>query len=106
MFSQMKGSLENLSSKAPAFYSQLFLVEKASRGWRPVLYLTPLNEYVMQTKVRMEVATSVLASIRKGARIHVKVLAMKVDPVALFTKGPSHRTGPSNPMPAGQKWPV
>ena len=43
-----------------------FPVEKASGGWRPVIDLSPLNEFVRQTPFRMETASSVLLSVREG----------------------------------------
>ena len=37
----MKGALEIVPDLDPGFYSRLFLVEKASGGWRPVIDLSP-----------------------------------------------------------------
>ena len=61
-----KGALERVSDPGPGFYSRLFLVEKASGGWRPVIDLSPFNEFVQQTPFKMETAASVLLSARKG----------------------------------------
>ena len=61
-----KGALERVSEPGPGFYSHLFLMEKASGGWRPVIDLSPFNEFVQQTPFKMETATSVLLSVRKG----------------------------------------
>ena len=61
-----KGALERVHDPGPGFYSRLFLVEKASRGWRPVIDLSPLNEFVRQTPLKMETASSVLLSVREG----------------------------------------
>ena len=44
----------------------LFLVEKATGGWRPIIDLSALNGFVTLTKFRMETVASVLGSIRKG----------------------------------------
>ena len=38
-----KGALEIARDLGPGFYSRLFLVEKASGGWRPVIDLSHLN---------------------------------------------------------------
>ena len=61
-----KGALEIVENQSPGFYSRIFLVEKASGGWRPVIDLSPLNKFVSQTKFKMETIASVLASIREG----------------------------------------
>ena len=61
-----KGALERVDNPGPGFYSRLFLVEKASGGWRPVIDLSPLNEFVRQTPFKMETASSVLLSVKEG----------------------------------------
>ena len=61
-----KGVLEIVSDPDPGFYSRLFLVEKSSGGWRPVIDLLPLNEFVHQTPFRMETPNSVLLAVRKN----------------------------------------
>ena len=61
-----KGAVEVVTDRSPGFYSRLFLVEKASGGWRPVIDLSPLNRFVRQTRFKMETARSVLASIREN----------------------------------------
>ena len=50
----------------PGFYSRFFLVEKASGGWRPVIDLSHLNNFVQLTSFKMETVTSVLLSVREG----------------------------------------
>ena len=60
-----KGVLETVSDPDPGFYSRLFLVEKSSGGWRPVIDLSPLNEFIQQTPFRMETPNSVLLPVRK-----------------------------------------
>ena len=45
----LKGALEIVPDPGPDFYSRLFLVEKTSGGWRPVINLSPLNEFVRST---------------------------------------------------------
>ena len=42
-----KDALEIVLDPGPSFYSRLFLVEKATRGWRPVIDLSHLNEFVL-----------------------------------------------------------
>ena len=55
-----KGVLEIIPELDPGFHSRLFLVEKSSGGWRPVIDLSPLNQF------RMESPSSVLLAVRKG----------------------------------------
>ena len=54
-----KGALEIARDPCPGFYSRLFLVEKASGGWRPVIDLSHLNEFVQLTPFKMETVASV-----------------------------------------------
>ena len=61
-----KGVLEIVPEPDPGFYSRLFLVEKSSGGWRPVIDLSPLNQFVHQTPFRMETPSLVLLAVRKG----------------------------------------
>ena len=61
-----KGALEIARDPGPGFYSRLFLVEKASGGWRPVNDLSHLNEFVQLTPFKMETVASVLLSVREG----------------------------------------
>ena len=51
-----KGALEIARDPGPGFYSRLFLVEKASGGWRPVIDLSHLNNFVQLTSFKMETA--------------------------------------------------
>ena len=61
-----KGALEIARDPGPGFYSRLFLVEKASGDWRPVIDLSHLNEFVHLTRLKMETVASVLLSVREG----------------------------------------
>ena len=61
-----KGALEIAQDPGPGFYSRLFLVEKASGGWRPVIDLSHLNEFIQLTRFKMETVASVLLSVREG----------------------------------------
>ena len=60
-----KGTLEIARDPGPGLYSRLFLVEKASGGWRPVIDLSHLNDFVQLTSFKMETVTSVLLSVRE-----------------------------------------
>ena len=59
-----KGALEIARDPGTGFYSRLFLVEKASGGWRPMIDLSHLNEFVQLTRFKMETVASVLLSVR------------------------------------------
>ena len=60
-----KGALEIARDPGTGFYSHFFL-EKASGGWRPVIDLSHLNEFVQLTRFKMETVASVLLSVREG----------------------------------------
>ena len=61
-----KGALEIARDPGPGFYSRLFLVEKVTGGWRPVIDLSHLNDFVQLTPFKMETVASVLLSVREG----------------------------------------
>ena len=60
-----KGAVE-LAPQSPGFYSRLFLVQKASGSWRPIIDLSTLNDYITSSHFHMETPQSVLRSIRPG----------------------------------------
>ena len=60
-----KGALGIARDPGPGFYSRLFLVEKATGGWRPVIDLSHLNDFVQLTSFKMETVASVLLSVRE-----------------------------------------
>ena len=60
-----KGAVEPASS-TPGFYSRIFVVPKASGGFRPVLDLSTLNTYVRTYNFRMETPQSILDAVRQG----------------------------------------
>ena len=61
-----KDALEIVLDLGPGFYSFLFLVEKVTRGWRPIIDLSHLNEFVLQTPFKMETVAFVLLSVQEG----------------------------------------
>ena len=61
-----KGALEIARDPGPGFYSRLFLVEKATGGWRLVIDLSHLNDFVQLTSFKMETVASVLLYVREG----------------------------------------
>ena len=62
----VKNAIEEVSGQEPGYYNRLFLVQKASGAWRPVLDVSKLNKYVTKTKFSMETIQSVLSSIQQG----------------------------------------
>ena len=56
----------------PGFYSRLFVVPKASGGWRPVIDLSALNRYLKIPSFRMETHMSILAAL-EGSRYAASV---------------------------------
>ena len=61
-----KGALKIVDQPGLGLYSHLFLVEKVTEGWRPVIHLSALDGYFMLTKFKMETVASILGSARKG----------------------------------------
>ena len=61
-----KNAITEVPPNSPGFYSNVFLVRKASGGWRPVIDLKGLNAYIHAPHFRMFTTSSVLRSVRKG----------------------------------------
>ena len=60
-----KGAVEPASSD-PGYFSRMFVVTKASGGWRPIIDLSVLNNFIVKTKFKMETTQSVLRSVRRN----------------------------------------
>ena len=60
-----KGAIEP-APPTPGFYSRLFVVQKDSGAWRPIIDLSTLNMYVAESRFHMETPQSVLRFIRRG----------------------------------------
>ena len=54
------------TSHRTGFYSRLFVVQKDSGAWRPIIDLSTLNTYITSQRFHMETPQSVLRSIRPG----------------------------------------
>ena len=61
-----KNAITEVPPDSPGFYSNVFLVRKASGGWRPVIDLKNLNAHIHAPHFRMFTTSSVLSSVRKG----------------------------------------
>ena len=60
-----KGPVEP-TSPSPGFYSCMFVVTQASRGWRPIIDISTVNDSVAISKFRREIAQSVPRSGRRS----------------------------------------
>ena len=61
-----KGAVELAPLPSPGFYSQLFVVMKASGSLRPVIDPSLLNLKVLKTPFKMETLQSVFLSVQRG----------------------------------------
>ena len=61
-----KNTLTEVPPNSPGFYSNVFLVRKASGGWRPVIDFKNLNSHIHAPHFHMFTTNSVLSSVRKG----------------------------------------
>ena len=61
----LKGAVEQ-APQSPGFYSRLFVVQKDSGAWRPIIDLSTLNTFIVSRHFHMETPQSVLRSIRQG----------------------------------------
>ena len=52
--------------QTPGFYSLLFVVQKDSGAWCPIIDLSTLNTYIASQRFHMETPQSVVCSIRQG----------------------------------------
>ena len=60
-----KGAVEP-APPTPGFYSHMFVVTKATGGWRPIIDLSTLNLNVDRTPFRMETSQTALLSVRRN----------------------------------------
>ena len=60
-----KGAVEPAPSTL-GYYSRFFVTPKVTGGWRPVIALSRLNRSVLVSHFHMEMAQSVLQSLRPG----------------------------------------
>ena len=61
-----KGAIEPvIDHSSPGFYSRLFLVPKKDGGWRPVIDLSQLNEFLEIPHFRMETAEGIMKALQR-----------------------------------------
>ena len=61
-----KNAISEISPDMPGFYSNIFLVCKASGGWRPVMDLKQLNDHMDDPHFHMHIISSVLNTVERG----------------------------------------
>ena len=61
-----KKAIMEVHPNIPGFYSNVFLVQKASGGWRQVIELKRLNAHIYAPHFRMFTISLVLSIVRKG----------------------------------------
>ena len=61
-----KNAVTEVPPNFAGFYSNVFLVRKASGGWRSVIDLKSLNAHIFAPHFRMFTTSSVLSAVRKG----------------------------------------
>ena len=61
-----KNAISDISPDTPGFFSNVFLVRKASGGWRPVIDLKQLNQRIDASHFRMHTISSVLSIVYRG----------------------------------------
>ena len=61
-----KNAISEISPDTPGFYLNVFLVRKASGGWRPVIDLKQLNHHIDAPHFRMHTISSVLNTVERG----------------------------------------
>ena len=61
----LKRAIEQ-APQTPGFYSRLFVVQKDSEAWCPIIDLSTLNTYIVSQHFHMETPQSALRSIRQG----------------------------------------
>ena len=61
-----KNAILEISPDTPGFYSNIFLVHKASGGWHPVIDLKQLNNHINAPHFCMHTISSVLSMVERG----------------------------------------
>ena len=85
--------------QSPGFYSCLFLVQKASGSWRPIIDLSSLNDYITSSHFHMETPRSVQSSIRPGDWM----ISLDPGPAGRIPSGPSSSRFASLPSLRGSR---
>ena len=97
-----KKAIKEVTSMHPkrGFFSRIFLVQKRTGGWRPVIDLSRLNQFVLCPHFKMETLNSIRLVLQKGdwiSDMHIFILAFTVDHVAIFVLFSKARSTSSEP---------
>ena len=68
-----RNTISEISPDTPGFYSNAFMVRKASGGWRPVIDLKQLNHHIDAPHFRMHTISSVLSTVEKKGDYTLKI---------------------------------
>ena len=63
---ELKHATERVPPGTKGFYSKMFVVPKATGGWRPIIDLSPLNRHIPKCPFRMETPASIRTALRQG----------------------------------------
>ena len=61
-----KNAISEISPDTPGFYSNVFLVRKASGGWCPGIDLQQLNHHIDAPHLHIHTISSVLSTVERG----------------------------------------
>ena len=68
-----RNAISEISPDTPGFYSNAFMVRKASGGWRPVIDLKQLNHHINAPHFCMHTISSVLSTVEKKGDYTFKI---------------------------------
>jgi hypothetical protein len=60
-----KQAIEKADPSTPGFYSRLFLAPKHTGGWRPVIDLSTLNQFITPPHFKMETVKSIISALQQ-----------------------------------------
>lgn len=70
--------------RGQGFYSHLFLIQKSSGGWRPILDLKSLNRWIIYGRFKMQSLQMILDTIRDW------VVLTSIDLMEAYFHVPNH----------------
>ena len=74
-----RNAISEISPDTPGFYSNAFMVRKASGGWRPIIDLKQLNRHIDASHFCMHTISSVLSTVEKR-RLRVQNRSVLIHP--------------------------
>ena len=67
-----KNAFSKISQYTPGFYSNIFLVRKASGGWRPTIDIKQMNDHIDTLHFHMHTISLLLNTVERGDYTHSK----------------------------------